>query len=234
MPRANIPTHMGMQWLETELRETGDSQDVDRANQIAAMLADRGKDFPLPGTEQLSGAKKFSREARIALETGGFRIYELTGQTTATIPTLGGQINPTWAGDWPQIHKVESRQSEIAIIWGNPFLPDTKNENIAKQKVELAKFNRLLSQTVPGVKAILGNALDYAELAARSADLLFDGRTRTTTLLPWGPGPYGSGNYIVTVGQCEHPQIPKETIFFGLTHGEPQRYERLAPIIIPK
>jgi len=225
---------MAMQWLEIQLRRTGNPQDAGRASQIAAMLTDRGLDIPLPCIEGSSGIKRFSKESRVALETGGFRIYELTGRTTATIPALGGKINPMWAGEWPQIKEVESRKSEVAIIWGNPFLSDTENEDIYEQKKRLTKFNRLLRQTTPNVKAILGNALDYAELAARSAELLFDGRTRTTTLLPWGPGPYGSGNYIVTVGQCKDPHVGREVIFLDLSHGEPQPYVHIAPLIVPK
>jgi hypothetical protein len=231
--RCYIQPTMVMQLLESELRRTGEPQDAARADEIAAMLKSRGQDIPLSGKEGSSGIKRFSKEAKAILETSGFKVFELTGKTKTTIPALGGQINDGDLRSWPQMNQVESRRSEVAIRWPNPFLPDSEDQDIDKQMAQIRTFGRHLKETVPDVKAILGNALDYAELAARSEELLFDGSTRTTTLLPWA-GPYGSGNYIVTIGQCDHPQIGKETIFFGLTHGEPQNYEHIAPIIIPR
>lgn len=54
---------MTMQWLERELRRTGDPADTERADLVATLLKNRGRDIPLPPTEDLLKEKEYAESA---------------------------------------------------------------------------------------------------------------------------------------------------------------------------
>lgn len=176
---------VAMQHLENGLRGTGDPRDLKRADIIAAMLKDRGRDIPLPSaaipvdasqTAQVQKEtvpveiKRFSEEQREALEKQGFVIYALTGQSIKTLREAGRKFCLTWRNKHPDFEALGSMQSEVAINPSKLFLPKSNNKALAQQENMAEKFSQELGKTVKGVKAIIGQAPDYLELAFAHLD----------------------------------------------------------------
>lgn len=146
--------------------------------------------------------KRFSQEAREALENQGFVIYGLTGQSIKTLRDSGHKFWSTRHKELPDFEALDSMHSEVAINPNKLFLPGSNNKTLAQQEKMVEEFLQELRKKVPGVKAIIGQALDYIELAFAYLDAtneyLFGAkdnygyaRTKTPT----------SGSYVAYVGR---------------------------------
>lgn len=110
--------------------------------------------------------KRFSPEAREALEKLGYRISPLTGQSIKTLREAGKILKLTsiWRKDFPDFEALTSRLSEVAINSSQLFLPDSNNKTLAEQEKMVEEFSQKLSKKIEGVEAIIGEAPDYVEL----------------------------------------------------------------------
>lgn len=109
--------------------------------------------------------KRFSQEAREALEKQGLVIYGLTGQSIKTLRDSGRKFWSRWHEDLPDFEALGSMYSEVAINPNKLFLPESNNKTLSQQEDMVEKFSKELGKKVQGVKAIIGQAPDYAELA---------------------------------------------------------------------
>ena len=114
--------------------------------------------------------KRFSQEQKEALEKQGFVIYGLTGQSIKTLRDAGRKFWSTWHKDFPDFEALGSMHSEVAINPSNLFLPRSNNKTLAQQEEMVSEFSEELVKKVQGVKAIIGQASDYEELAFRHLD----------------------------------------------------------------
>src|SRR5437016_4858286 len=81
--------------------------------------------------------KRFSKEAREALERQGFSIYELTGKSIKTHREAGRLKGSTW-GKNRNFEVLESRRSEVAVNPNAFFLPESNYKTLWEQE-ELVK-----------------------------------------------------------------------------------------------
>jgi len=157
---------MAMRYVETELNKLGEK---DLADIIAGVHGKLGRDIPL-STEARAETKRFTPEQRKALKKQGFVIYDLTGQSIRTLRDSGRQFWTTWHKDFPDFEALGSMQSEVAINPNRLFLPESNNKTLAQQQEMVSKFSKELGKKVRGIKAIIGQAPDYVELAFRHLD----------------------------------------------------------------
>lgn len=170
---------MAMQWLEGELRRTGKPQDKLNADLIAAMLEHRGKDIPMPHVAAAKEVtpvevRRFSREAREALERQGYVVHELTGQSIASEREAGRKFWSTWHNDYPELEALTSMHSEVAINPGKLFIPKSNNKTLVQQENLIARLSQDLGTRVQGVEAVMGKAPDYVDLAFTHLDTTGD------------------------------------------------------------
>ena len=114
--------------------------------------------------------KRFSKEQKEALEKQGFVIYGLTGQSIKTLRDAGRKFWSTWHKELPDFEALGSMHSEVAINPNKPFLPKSNNKTLAQQEDMVGKYSAEVAKKVPGVKAIIGQAPDYVELAFAHLD----------------------------------------------------------------
>lgn len=129
---------------------------------------------PLPAKEAPIEIKRFSAEQREALEKQGFVIYGLTGQSIKTLRDSGRKFWSTWHNSLLDFETLGSMQSEVAINPNKPFLPKSNNKTLTQQEEMVEKFSRELGKKVGGVKAIIGQAPDYVEIAFAHLDATKD------------------------------------------------------------
>ena len=146
--------------------------------------------------------KRFSTEARRALEEQGYVIYGLKGQSIRDLNLRAGR--KFWlrrCRDYSLLEASASMKSEVAINLEEPFLPGSNNEALEQQEEIVARFSKELGEKIPGVKAVIGQAPDYLGLVFahldRTGDFSFgeeyrygSARTKTPT----------SGSRVATVG----------------------------------
>lgn len=111
---------------------------------------------------------RFSPEAREALEAKGFRVYELTGQSIASLREQGKSFWSTWHKGYPEFEALASRHSEVAIDPKKLFIPRSNNKTLEQQLEAVAKYSDSLG--IQGVEAILGEVPDYTELVFAHLD----------------------------------------------------------------
>lgn len=139
--------------------------------------------------------KRFSQEARKALEEQGFVIYSLTGQSLSSLKKSGYKFNPhdsrlnespdletlceilsgvatnkPLALEFPYFILLPSMRSEVAVKPDNFFLPESNKLTLQQQEELVGKFSEEIGSKVRGVKAIIGQVPDYAELAFKHLD----------------------------------------------------------------
>ncbi|MDO8620920.1 MAG: hypothetical protein Q7R31_01430 [Candidatus Levybacteria bacterium] len=196
---------MSMQHLENELRRTGDPRKQAFADVIAGIHKSLGSDIPLPSVatpEKQLEIKRFSQEQREALEKQGFVSYGLTGQSIKALRDSGHKFWSDWHKSLPDFEALGSMHSEVAINPSKLFLPKSNNKTLAQQEEMVSKFSEELGKKVKGVKAIIGQAPDYVELAFAHLDAtkeyLFgakDNYDYARTKTPTG------GSYVASVGR---------------------------------
>ena len=158
---------MAMEFVERQLRASKDPRDQERADVVSAMLKARGKDVPLPIAKETTPVevRRFSQEAREALKREGFAVYELTGQSIASVRDSGRKFWTTWHRDYPDFEALTSMHSEVAINPGKLFIPKSNNKTLVQQEDLIARLSQDLGNRVQGVEAVMGDAADYVDLA---------------------------------------------------------------------
>ncbi len=126
--------------------------------------------------QHLTEITRFSDEQREALKKEGYLIYGLTGQSIKTLRGAGRKFWSTWHKDsqFADFEALRSMHSEVAINPSELFLPKSNNKTLAQQEEMVDKFSQELGEKVKGVKAIIGQAPDYEELAFRHLDATQD------------------------------------------------------------
>lgn len=153
-------------------------------------------------SEKLSSIKEFSAEAKETLEKEGYLIYSLTGKSIKDLKNEGMEFDEylnIHSGGFPVFENSKSMQSEIAIKSKELFLRHATGKNFDQQKAVVENFSQKISHKIKGVKAVIGEVSDYAELSFtylnKTGKNLFDAvgkeydygcYTRTKTLTPEG------------------------------------------------
>lgn len=108
---------------------------------------------------------RFSAEARRGLEGEGYFIYALEGKSIGELRQSGLiQQSPYLEHpDFQQQQNWRAPATEVAIRWA--WLEGSWYKTLPEQERMVAKFSRGLSKKVKGVKAIVGQASQYAEVA---------------------------------------------------------------------
>lgn len=110
---------------------------------------------------------KFTNEAREALRQEGYLLYALTGQSIRSLREAGRPFWSIWHQDYPDFENLPSRLSEVAID-PDPtkfFLPKSNNKTLKQQIGMIVDFSEQLTKRIAGVRALMGEAPDYTELA---------------------------------------------------------------------
>lgn len=115
--------------------------------------------------EKLVKIQSFPIETQQALKKEGFLIYPLTGQSMKSLKEAGKKFWSTWHKAYSDFEALSSRLSQVAINPQKLFLPDSNRKSLSKQEEMVANFSQELSRKIKGVKAIIGEAPDYIELA---------------------------------------------------------------------
>lgn len=117
----------------------------------------------------------FSPEQRKRLEDLGYVILSLRGEKTINIINK----NPHWSfgKGGIQINEVpsnwHSQKGEVAIAKSTKFI-GTPNKTLKEHVLDINFFSTTIAKTVPGVKAIMGTAGDYVELASAYEEKTFE------------------------------------------------------------
>lgn len=137
-------------------------------------------------TEKVVGIKRFTDEQREALEKRGYTVYPLSGQSIRSLREAGREfLSSCWQQRYPDFENQTSRLSEVAINPGKLFLEASDDKTLKQQEILVEEFSKRLKGRlrIEGVKAIMGEAPDYAELAFRYIDVtgksLFSEETNT-------------------------------------------------------
>lgn len=233
---------MTMEYLERELRLTGNNRDNKLADFVSRMLKARGTDIPLPKIPQSSISKEpaslevklFSDKSREALTREGYVFYSLTGQSIKSLQESGKTLGiELFLSDYP-FEGFASRHSEVAINPNQFFLPESNNKNRRDQEELTERYSTELERKIGGVMAIIGGAADYVELAfshlERTGERLFWEKNqlkfaRTRQLPPhegWpcaGVGCFSENFFVLNVD------------YWDLGHERPNIFA--APLLIP-
>lgn len=118
--------------------------------------------------------KSFSKETKEALGKEGYVIHSLTGQSIKSLRDAGRKFWSTWHNKYPDFEALGSIPSEVAVNPSNLFLPKSNNKTLAQQEEMVEKFSEEIGKKVQGVKAIIGEAPDYVELAFAHLDATKD------------------------------------------------------------
>lgn len=176
--------------------------------------------------------KRFSQEAREALRNQGYAVYELTGQSIASIRDSGRKLWSTWHRDYPVFETLTSMHSEVAINPGRLFIPKSNNKTLVQQEELIARSSQDFGNRVQGVEAVMGEAPDYVDLAFThlnaTGNYLFgekDGynfaRTKTPTV----------GSFIACVGDFD----PADGLIVNDWHADRGNDDVFAaPLVVPK
>lgn len=141
---------MAMRWIESQLRESWDPRDIERADLIAAMLKARGKDIPLPSEEeaiqaQFDAERLITQQYRTAIDE-----YKLKQHTPEFLTSTWQAVYRNWFKnlDIPleeipscdrtleEIQELEKKDRMVLYIpeelyqWGNGYFLDKRRGNV--------------------------------------------------------------------------------------------------------
>ncbi|MDO8619449.1 MAG: hypothetical protein Q7R49_05940 [Candidatus Daviesbacteria bacterium] len=173
----------------------------------------------------------FTDEARQALEKEGYIIHELTGLSVKDFEEAHRRAFGSWGNIYDDPRNLTSRISQVAINPENLFYPNSNQQDLETHKRMVSIFSYRLSRAIPGVRAILGEALDYADLAFvhldKKGETLFGKKygyryTRTATMIERNNGAcVGSFGYGFGLG-IEYLKPFERDSFVGV-----------APLVVP-
>lgn len=133
--------------------------------------------------ERTAEARTFSPEAREALEKKGYLIYLLQGKSMEELRREKGEpvlektqldewVNGEWVyHDTPGPFWTETTPAtEAAINPNKVFLPGSDDKSFKYHQEIVETFSEEISKDIKGVKAIIGEASNYVELALLHRD----------------------------------------------------------------
>jgi hypothetical protein len=207
--------------LEKELKNKGE---FELAKDVRSLLERRGKDIP-------TGETIFTSKQKEMLEQKGYVIYELTGQSIASLRDSGHMFWSNWHKGLPFEH-ITSLKTEVAVDPKEIFLKKSNFHTLEEQLRMVEDFNTQIGMEIPGTIAIIGSAADYADLTFAHYELtgcwLFEQNhekesfTRTTTPIGESDGALVGDFSAFGLGIASRPQEDNEYLQFGV-----------APLIIP-
>ncbi len=115
--------------------------------------------------EKLVKIQSFPIETQRALEKEGFLIYPLTGQSMKSLREAGEKFLTTWHKAYPDFEALTSRLTQVAINPQKLFLSESNRKTLPRQEEMVVDFSQEISRKIKGVRAIIGEAPDYIELA---------------------------------------------------------------------
>ena len=122
--------------------------------------------------EQIEKGKGFSPETRGMLEQRSCHIYTLTGKTMLQLSDEGVPISKEWTSIKnvdDEINHLRSRRSEVAIgdiaLSPNRTLLSSFDKSVPEQIAMVENASDQLQRDVSGARMIIGNPVDYLELA---------------------------------------------------------------------
>ena len=115
----------------------------------------------IEGQEIPNGITRFSPEARKAIEESSWPILTLTGRSIRDLRQSGIRIVPEWPNQ-DYLETLPSRKSEVALQWIR--LENSLNKPMSQQQKLVERYSASLSEKIPDVEAIIGEAPDYLEL----------------------------------------------------------------------
>jgi hypothetical protein len=134
------------------------------ASVLAAVKMDGFQDIAIPKEAQAE-IKRFSPEAREALEKEGYVVYSLDCRSIRDAKEAGRKFGSTWHKDFPDFEDLPSRKGEVAINTSVLFIPKSNKKTLDEQEEIVAEFSKRLSRKIKGVEAVIGDIADYVELA---------------------------------------------------------------------
>ena len=183
--------------------------------------------------ERFGAIKRFSPEVRDELECADYIIYPLIGESIMSMKRSKNKFFTKWHARDPRTERITSCMSEVAIK-SDPeefFLTHSIKRPPAEQQAMIELYSFSIAREIPGVKVIMGNVADYAELAfthfKQTEEYLFGkdyghGFTRTVT-------PVGYHN-VASVGEF----CPSGGLYIGRAHAKgPQEGVGVVPLILP-
>lgn len=188
-----------------------------------------------PEFEFVSEIKRFSPEARKALEEAGYIIYELTGRSIIDLEIENGEPfdYEMWGRDYPLFMRKTSMRSEVAINPHHVFIEGSNEKTLEEQQLMIAAFSVVLGTEIVGVKAVMGDVADYVELIFahyhKTGEQLFKevhGQARTKTSI-------SEKTHIANVG---HQGYIPPRLSAAITGGPGRATSDVfaAPLIVPK
>ncbi len=106
----------------------------------------------------------FSPEARQTIEKAGGIVAKLTGLSIKNLELTGFRFYKVGHSADFGFEYLPSRESHVAVFSKELFLPHSQGKTLDEQETMVAQLSMSLAERIPGVKAIIGQAPDYAEL----------------------------------------------------------------------
>lgn len=121
------------------------------------MTIERG----IEGREIPDDITKFSPEAQRAIEKAHLSIFILTGKSINDLREAGVPIVPQWPNQ-EHLETLPSRRSQVTVE--NLYPEYTFNKPMTEQQMLIERYSKRLSERIPDVEAVIGDAPDYVEL----------------------------------------------------------------------
>lgn len=115
----------------------------------------------IEGREIADDITKFSPEALRAIEEARLPIFTLTGKSIRYLRQSGIPIVPQWPNQ-DHLETLPSRRSQVAVE--NLYPTNTFNKPMTEQQILVKRYDKRLSERIPDVEAVIGEAPDYVEL----------------------------------------------------------------------
>lgn len=135
---------------------------------------------------------RFSPESRVALESAGFRIINLTGESISEMQTEGERIilrNIDWRNT--QVPGLRTRRSEVAYRPGMRVDRGMGGLTASRGAVEITGIQLRSRLSIEDIDTIIGNAADNARILIdheRETGELLNVRSRTFPTIRTGSG----------------------------------------------
>lgn len=186
------------------------------------------------GGENLPSINRFLPVEKRILRKAGFIILNLTGRSIRELRELGYLIDTTLGEQYPGFEDLRSISSEVAIYPEDLFLKESSKKSLSEQMDLVENYSKSLQYNIEwsGMRAIMGQAVDYIELAfsysQKKRKKLFGKRnnfdfTRTATRLNSGDESFA------VVGRNEDNGL----IVYGLDPNEVRYDLHVAPLLVP-
>lgn len=171
--------------------------------------------------------KRFSEEQRRALEERSFVVFDVGGKTLESLKHSGVYFWSEWhKGDI--LERLTTGASEVAVNTSTPFLRGSEGKTVTEQSIIASKYSDEISKGIPGVRAVIGSAVDYMAIEAKFKGLTGRSVFRTGS----------SNNYATTVNSFNGHQLFAGEFYDGSSvvsyrFGETYSDIKVMPLVVP-